>query len=304
MKVCSIFFVFAVGIFGGTNLTAETRWPLPEVDIRIMNTISTLQFYGPTPGFHHGLDLAAPSGTLVIAPISGRVETGYYYKRQSDYTYEIAITTDDGHLWEFHHIDPNEIPERVEELAAAGGRIEAGAVLGGIYDAAEIGIEPHVHINVIGPEGLYVDPLGLLPAIGDSTPPILEATWWARRDGERMLEIPPGDESAKFLVVDALDIAPGDLGAQSVQAISASQDGNKLFSFDLSVLPEPSFLDGVSDVYFLGALELLDGRILRSEIRETRRFLYAIPLSDSAETVELTLRDSSGNVAKKSISTN
>lgn len=291
----------ALGLSGGTHLKAEVIWPVPDIDIRIMNTISTLQFYGPQPGFHHGVDLAAPPGTLVVAPISGLVETGHYYKRESDYTYEVAITTDDGHRWEFHHIDPNEIPERVEKLASEGGSIEAGAVLGGIYDASQIGIEPHVHVNVIGPDGLYKDPLGLLPGIGDDTAPTLNAAWWARKDGDRLVEVTSGDESAAVLVVDAQDIAPGDLGAQSLQAMSASQNGNSLFSFDLSVLPEPSFLDGVSEVYFLGELELLDGSIVHSEVQETRRFLYAVPLAQIAETVEITLRDASGNSSRQSV---
>jgi murein DD-endopeptidase MepM/ murein hydrolase activator NlpD len=42
-----------------------------------MNTVAALQMYGSQPGFHHGLDLQAPAGTKIYAPVSGVVATRY-----------------------------------------------------------------------------------------------------------------------------------------------------------------------------------------------------------------------------------
>lgn len=280
-----------------TAADAEPVWPVPDVPIRIMNTLSTLQFYGPTPGFHHGLDLAAPAGTMVVAPISGRVETRYYYKRKSDYTYEVAIIADDGTRWELHHIDPDEIPPAVEELASTGGRITAGEPVGGLYDASEIGIEPHLHINLIRTDGLYMDPLAVFPPIGDHEGPILNAHYWAvERDGALIELMGAADE--------ATDLAPGDMGPLSLEAFSVRSDGRTLFEFDLETLPSASFLEGAGDVYFLRGLELEDGTVLGSDVVEDLHFLYAVPLGETAPgaAIEVVMRDASGNAARRTIS--
>ena len=71
----------------------------------------------------------------------------------------------DGERWELHHMKPGDVPAEVEALARSGGEISAGDMVGRIYDAAEIGIEPHLHINVISPEGIYHNPLNRLPAV-------------------------------------------------------------------------------------------------------------------------------------------
>ena len=64
-------------IVGSVLVYAETSpkwdWPFKRLDIQVMNTISSLQFYGPTPGFHHGVDLLAKGKEAVYAPVSGKI---------------------------------------------------------------------------------------------------------------------------------------------------------------------------------------------------------------------------------------
>lgn len=81
-------------------------------------------------------------------------------------------------------MDPDDVPDEVEALAREGGQISAGDMVGRIYDAAEIGIEPHLHINVISSEGIYENLLNRFPALGDETPPRIENGWWARSGGD------------------------------------------------------------------------------------------------------------------------
>jgi hypothetical protein len=283
----------------------EAIWPMPDAPAVVMNTLSTLQFYGPTPGFHHGLDLAAPAGTHVVAPVSGRVETGYYYERRSDYTYEVAIIAGDVTRWELHHMDPDDVPDAVESLARQGGEISAGETVGRIYDAAEIGIEPHLHINVIAPEGWYQNPLSRLPALGDELAPRIEHVWWARSEGDgSYAEVDPRETVPSVLVVDAWDLMPGMLGRQALYELRATRGGETIHAFTFDTLPERSFLEGLRDVYLLGELHTLDGQTARSEANETRRFLYAIPLDLERRPgmrIRIEVSDHAGNTAVKEI---
>lgn len=283
----------------------EAIWPMPGAPPVVMNTVSTLQFYGPTPGFHHGLDVAAPAGTRVVAPVSGRVETGYYYVRQSDYTYEVAIITDDGLRWELHHMDPDDVPDEVEALARSGGQISVGDMVGRIYDAVEIGIEPHLHINVISPEGIYHNPLNRLPALGDEFAPSIEHIWWARSEGDGLLvEVDPQESDPSLLVLEASDLAPGMLHRQAIYEVRVTRDGALLHAFKFDSLPETSFLDGLENVYFLGELQTLDGRIVRSEASDTRRFLYTVPLDAEPRPgmrLRIEVSDHAGNATVREV---
>lgn len=162
----------------GLNLTTSCcSWPMREVPPPVMNTVSVLQFYGSNPGFHHGLDLQAPAGTKIYAPVSGLVETRYYYVRRSPYTYEVSISTENGYRWEFHHIDEESIPLEIRRLAEQRGIVQQGALLGEIYDASKVNITPHVHINVIDAEGYYHDPLKFFPSLSDPQPPLIKGIY-------------------------------------------------------------------------------------------------------------------------------
>ena len=283
----------------------QAIWPMPDTPPVVMNTVSTLQFYGPTPGFHHGLDVTAPAGTRVVAPVSGRVETGYYYVRQSDYTYEVAIITADGERWELHHMKPGDVPAEVEALARSGGEISAGDMVGRIYDAAELGIEPHLHINVISPEGIYHNPLNRLPALGDAFAPSIEHIWWVRSEGKgAYAEVDPREAEPTMLVFEASDLAPGLLHRQAIYELRVTLDGAPIHAFKFDTLPETSFLEGLENVYFLGELRTLDGQIARSEARDTRRFLYAVPLEGElvpGTRIRIEVSDHAGNTAVQEV---
>ena len=60
-----------------TNSQQCSIWSDKSLTPSIINTLSTLQFYGPQPGFHHGLDLQAPAGTAVYAPVTGAGSNGF-----------------------------------------------------------------------------------------------------------------------------------------------------------------------------------------------------------------------------------
>ncbi len=148
--------------------------------------------YQPYDGgyFHGGLDLLSPFGSHVRAPVAGRIEAGHYaYTPQSNGSlekmwkpwpqsgnptyFEVAIITDEGFRFEFHHVDRNTLPPAIVEKLNKGrsSRVEVGEVLGDVLEW-EIRDYHHIHYNIIDPNGVTrVNPQYLSPEIADSIAP-------------------------------------------------------------------------------------------------------------------------------------
>ena len=157
--------LFLVAALAAPALAAAHPWPLKD-PFTVMDTLSTLQDYYGTPGFHHGLDLQAPAGTAVFAPVGGKVTLDYYYPRyKSPYTFRVSIEAADGLRWELHHVDPATVPAAVQAAAAQSGAVGEGAFVARISDASSVGLPSHVHVEVIDAAGVRRDPLRFLPNV-------------------------------------------------------------------------------------------------------------------------------------------
>lgn len=289
--VLATLFFFCIGSF--TSEASQFHWPLHR-PFAIVNTISTLQFYGPTPGFHHGLDMHAPAGTPVYAPVGGVVGIGYYYPRiKVPFTYGVFIKGDDGFRWEFHHIDPGTIPEDVAALAKHQGRVAPGTFLGRIYDAPKLypSILPHVHINVIDRNGYYQNPLKFFPPVSSSAVPKIRGIYLVGTNNRVVagqsagLLLPavilPGKYELVLDVIDFMECAP--LG-DSVALMRVLANGASIGSFDFrDHLPQKSFIKGVRNVYRIEPITLPDGKTLKNQVNEgkPRRFLYRFAFDTS-----------------------
>ena len=286
----SLFIIFCCVIYltGCTQLSSEIQ--LLDGEFSVMNTISTLQFYGNKAGFHHGLDLQASAGTKFFAPVGGVVDTRYYYRIQSPYTYEVSIQMEDGYLWQFHHLDPASIPPEIEKLAQNGGTVEAGMLLGEIYDASSLGIFPHVHINLIDSEGYYHNPWQFLPPPDDNQAPTIRGVYVINESNQVVSEI---DKSGKYtLVVDAIDMIPPSEIGQSIYAlemfICPSEEDNcvestLVNSVKFDQLPgQNDFISGAEEIYQIEPIVLPDGSQITNQIKpeQPRRFLFRFPLPE------------------------
>jgi hypothetical protein len=252
-----------------------------------------LQFYGSTPGFHHGVDIQAPAGTPVYAPVGGKVGMGYYYPRaQVPYTYEVFIDGDDGFRWEFHHIDQATIPEEIVALANRHGRVERGSLLARIYDAPKFApaIPPHVHMDVIDQGGIYQNSLKFFLTIPDKTAPNIRAIYVVDTSNHIMAGKAPGIDlpvmlpAGKYeLVLDIIDIIDGAPGGDSVAGLRVSANGTSVGKLDfLDHLPKKNYLEGVRDVYKIEPIALPDGKTVTNQMESgSRRFLYRFPLDTS-----------------------
>lgn len=123
-------------VAAGSQLKIPVAWQCPVRGARYFN-----DWGFPRPGgrTHTGTDLFAPRGTTVIAPASGVVEqvTG------SVAGHQFILRGDDGTTYLGSHMDG----------FAAGGRVEAGAVIGYVGDSGNArGSSPHLHFQ-IHPQG-------------------------------------------------------------------------------------------------------------------------------------------------------
>jgi LysM repeat protein len=103
----------------------------------------------PESRFHDGIDLFAPVGTPVLAPVSGRVQqlTGPIGGNQ------FILRGDDGHRYAGSH------------LSAFGdaGRVAAGSVIGYVGDTGNAaGARPHLHFEVRPGGGAEVNPFAVV----------------------------------------------------------------------------------------------------------------------------------------------
>ncbi len=291
MLVCCSCIAIAAPIAAGQVLPHD--WPVHD-SFTIIDTVSTLQFYGPTPGFHHGLDIHAPAGTPVYAPVAGLVGMGYYYPRaQVPYTYEVFLDGDDGFRWEFHHIDQTTIPQEIAELAKRHGRVERGTLLARIYDAPKFDptIPPHVHVDVIAGDGFYQNPLKFFPPLSDKTGPTIQGIYLVDASNHVVAGSAPGIAlpallpSGKYeLVLDIIDIIDGAPMGDSVARLGVSANGTSIGNLDfLDRLPKKSYLEGVKDVYKIEPIVLPDGKTLTNQVdlSAPRKFLYRFDLDTS-----------------------
>jgi hypothetical protein len=261
-------------------------WPL-KVPFTVMDTLSTLQDYGGTPGFHHGLDLQAPAGTPVYAPVAGKVTLDYYYPRaRSPYTFRVSIEAADGLRWEFHHVDPATVPAAVEAAAARAGVVAAGALVARITDASSVGLPSHVHVEVIDRAGVRQDPLRWFPPLADTIAPRILGVYVVGGDGRAVAQLTGGAVRGALpvgrteeIVVDAVDMIPPGTWGDALYGLDVAVNGETIRSVRFDALPDADYLKGVADVYRIEPFVDVDGKNVANQIdlKAPRHFLFRVP---------------------------
>ena len=167
-------------------------WPVTFEDPQhtIGNSMAEFQSYGSGPYFHGGCDLRVAARAKVTSPVSGRIEAGHYgYSNQTDGSmkkwwkpwpasgdatyFEIAVITEDGYRFEFHHMDKKKIAPEVLKLLQAGnaaGIIQAGSLIGDTIPWGD-GVYHHAHYNIITPSGVRLNPEFYSELIEDEVAP-------------------------------------------------------------------------------------------------------------------------------------
>lgn len=272
---------------GAFHLPADSRHPWPlSIPFQVMSTLTKLVFYGQAPGFHHGLDLRAPAGTPVSTPISGIVKKiGSYYPKAGDYAYEITIEDENGFIWKFHHVDKNTIPSDIEVNAT----VTAGQHIADLYDPAlqELRVPPHLHLEILGPDGYLHDPLNWLPPLEHARAPVLRGIWVIDRynrivssmqDSEQFSG--PVSNEEYELLIDIADFIPPVGDGDAVKELKVSLDCRVLRHLRFDRLPYDNYMIGADEVYKIGPVIRADGACLVNfnQVEKPSVHIYRCPL--------------------------
>ena len=175
-------------------------WPVEFLDASepIGNSMIQFQNYG-YPYYHGGCDLLSKEGWWITTPVSGFLEGGHYSysgnadgsmtkhwipwpKRGEAAYFELAIVTDEGLRFEFHHVDRPSLPqETIDALNKGGVRVEAGTKIGRVLEWGST--YDHIHYNIITPEGLRINPEYVSEQISDTQEPEVEGVYAIDQSG-------------------------------------------------------------------------------------------------------------------------
>lgn len=166
--------------------------------------------------FHHGSDINRPAGSRVYACEGGNITNFNWYDRQP-YYFEVEITDPDGFRWQYHHVDYPKIPQSVRNIAAQKGFVARGTDIGAnvYWPARAYGkLFHHIHLNVIAPDGRYVNAMNFLPKLQDTVKPSVHAVYLTQNGSQNVLN-PGGSSGATVggkldIVARAEDLVQGE----------------------------------------------------------------------------------------------
>jgi murein DD-endopeptidase MepM/ murein hydrolase activator NlpD len=96
--------------------------------------------------FHNGIDIAAPTGTPIIAPYDGKVINTYTNSKGGK---SMIIKTNDGYLTGYAHL--NNYAVKKDDIVKRGQKIAEVGITGAVTG-------PHLHFTVSDLQGNKIDP--------------------------------------------------------------------------------------------------------------------------------------------------
>ncbi len=173
-------------------------WPVQFLDAKhtIGNSMPEYQNYGSEAYYHEGSDLLVASESQVIAPVDGYLQGDFYTYVTDPNTgqdqkftkpiseggdslyFEITILTAGGYQHEFHHVNPDKLPESIFKIVSnGGGEVKKGSVIGqaSVWPTFRFGERyNHIHYNILSPDGYYVNAEYFSTELIDNTAPVIK----------------------------------------------------------------------------------------------------------------------------------
>lgn len=198
-----------------TELGRDLPWPVKFADAShavAQNYVNFQEYDANESYFHGGCDLRSPGNSDVVASVGGTLEGGFYgYVTNADGSmekqwqpwsgrgkhdpyFELAIVTDDGYRFEYHHVDSEKLPPAtIAALNAGSARVTAGTVIGKVNAwAFAFEIYAHIHYNIIRSDGLRMNPEFFSVSTPDHTAPSIQGVYGLTKTG-RTISIKNGD---------------------------------------------------------------------------------------------------------------
>jgi len=166
----------------------EMFWPFAPTDEshNVGHTAVNIQHYTGSyeeAYFHHGVDVIKENPEKIFNPYDGRVKKIGYYRTEevgeSKYYFEVAVQTVNGLKFEFHHTDPESVPDKIYDMEGTDKVLKAGENTGKIVfwptpDSFSGNFFHHIHFNVITENGIKLNPLILMIPQEDDIDPEIE----------------------------------------------------------------------------------------------------------------------------------
>lgn len=259
-------------------------WPVTFQDQAhtVANAMAQFQPFGQ-PYFHGGSDLRVRANAEVRSPVGGSLEAGHYgysarfdgsmekfwkpWPQRGNPTYfEVAVVTDEGVRYEFHHVNRNNLPAPiVAMLDQGGGRVEAGTLLGHAIHWMD-GEYHHIHYNVILPGDVRVNPEHISPLLPDRLAPEIRGAFALLDSGP--VEFGDGKFASrpKAFVLATLDRMDHSVYEHPVALARLRFDSGEESSWDFRQVLRTADgrFPGLWD-YFVGTFHAPSGRVFRTE---------------------------------------
>jgi hypothetical protein len=262
-------------------------WPVEFADAQhsIGNSMLEFQSYGQGPYFHGGCDLRVAARAPLKTPIDGRIEAGHYgysnnpdgsmkkhwkpWPASGDSTYfEIAVITNDGYRFEFHHMDEKHIAPEVLKILKSGDTdalVAAGSYLGDTL-AWPGGDYHHTHYNIITPSGVRLNPEYYSTGLEDGVPPVIRRVLASQ--GTSVTEFGDGEfpQAPDFFAIATNDRMGGNIYDHPPVYAAFSPEQGEGFAWDFRerlTAPNGAF-PGIWS-FFIESIRAPNGERLRTE---------------------------------------
>jgi hypothetical protein len=216
--------------------------------------------------------------------------------------FELAVVTPDGYRFELHHVDSETLPQvTLDALKKGGVTLPAGTVVGHVNAWAFSPEQyPHVHYNIVAPDGVRLNPEYYSVAVPDHEAPTIHGVYALMNTGNSVAVSASGSVPAGALeiIVAATDRHDGDAYVQTPPYIELALDSGAKLGWDFRRTlqgPDGHFPDIRKT--FISDISLENGTTLETFGQYGEGlFLFRFPVDERMHgEFKITVGDTAGN---------
>lgn len=306
-------------------LPHSLQWPIQFLDSKrtIGNSMPEYQNYGTEAYYHGGSDLRLKKEGAVTSPVNGFLqgdfytfvtdpETGHDVKYTKPFSdggddlyFEITVKSADGFQFEFHHVNPNNLPANIQALVEkGGGEIHQGDLVGyaSIWPVVRLGsYYDHIHYNIIAPNGASANAEYFSVNLPDASAPVIKNIYAIYKDkkievvNNKLLAMPTE------LLVSAYDMKGDNI--YPLPPVYVEAEFNKkektIWDFTKYLLNSLGQFPDIREVYARN-VKLTDGRVITTQgDYEKTNFVFRLKIpAEATLPIQIKIKDASENMTQ------